>query len=107
MNVSFAVFVTGFMVLLGWIMFLVFGGFGLFGIPLDYIYSFVYRPQKVLCISDLEIINNKITFRETGKKSLRRKRHSVKNYKICLSKEMKSNVFQHLERATKSIIWLK
>jgi LMBR1 domain-containing protein 1 len=45
-NVSFIIYVIGFMSFFSWIMFCVFGGIGIAALPLDLIYDFITRPKK-------------------------------------------------------------
>ncbi len=46
MDVSFVVYMIAFFTWIGWIFFILFGGLGLFAIPLDFIYAFTQRPKK-------------------------------------------------------------
>jgi len=57
MNVSIPVYIMGFFSLLGWFFFLLFGGMGLFAIPMDFINDFRYRPKKK---SRKELENTKV-----------------------------------------------
>jgi len=46
LDVSFPVYIMAFFSFIGWIFFLLFGGLGLFAIPMDLINDFRYRPKK-------------------------------------------------------------
>lgn len=45
-DVSFPIFVIGFMSFISWILFVVFGGIGIPALPLDLFYDFCTRPEK-------------------------------------------------------------
>ncbi|CAM9149336.1 unnamed protein product [Pylaiella littoralis] len=47
LQLSFPVFVMALMAFIGWILFVVFGGLGLVGIPIDSIRAFINRPQRL------------------------------------------------------------
>jgi len=46
MDASFPVYIMAFFSFVGWFFFLLFGGLGLFAIPIDFINDFRYRPKK-------------------------------------------------------------
>ena len=46
-KVSFAVFAIGFLCFISYFLFTIFGGIGLFALPMDMIYAFCSRPQKL------------------------------------------------------------
>jgi LMBR1 domain-containing protein 1 len=46
-NVSFPIYVIGFMSFLSWFLFIFYGGIGLAALPLDFIYAFCNRPKKM------------------------------------------------------------
>lgn len=46
-KVTFTVFAIGFLCFISYFLFTLFGGIGLFALPMDMIYSFVSRPQKL------------------------------------------------------------
>lgn len=58
-QVSFPIYVIGFMSFISWFLFVLFGGIGLAAVPLDMIYSFATRPRK-LTAKELEFQTNKI-----------------------------------------------
>lgn len=46
-DVSFIVYVIGFLSFISWFIFVIFGGIGLAALPLDMIYDFCNRPRKL------------------------------------------------------------
>ena len=46
LEVSFPIYLIGFMSFISWILFCVFGGIGLSAVPLDFFYDFCTRPKK-------------------------------------------------------------
>jgi LMBR1 domain-containing protein 1 len=46
-NVSFPIYIIGFMSFLSWFLFIFYGGIGLAALPLDFIYSFCNKPKKL------------------------------------------------------------
>ena len=46
-NVSFPIYVIGFMSFLSWFLFIFYGGIGLAALPLDFIYHFCNKPRKL------------------------------------------------------------
>ena len=45
MQVSFVIFIMATFTFLGMFLFIIFGGVGLFGLPLDFIHEFTRRPK--------------------------------------------------------------
>jgi LMBR1 domain-containing protein 1 len=46
-NVSFPIYVIGFMSFISWFLFIFYGGIGLAALPLDFIYAFCNKPRKL------------------------------------------------------------
>ena len=61
-EVSFPIYVIGFMSFISWFLFVIFGGIGLPALPLDFIYDFCTRPKK-LSKSDMDKLKNGIAER--------------------------------------------
>lgn len=58
-DVSFPIYIIGFMSFISWFLFVLFGGIGLAALPLDLIYDFCTRPKK-LSTSEMESQKKKI-----------------------------------------------
>ena len=68
-EVSFPIYVIGFMSFISWFLFVVFGGIGLPALPLDFIYDFCTRPKKINK-ADMERIENGVAERAKAIKEL-------------------------------------
>jgi LMBR1 domain-containing protein 1 len=60
-QVTFPIYLIGFMSFISWFLFISFGGIGLAALPLDLIYDFCTRPVK-LNQKKLDVLKNKILY---------------------------------------------
>ncbi len=77
-DVSFPIYVIGFMSFISWFLFVIFGGIGLPALPLDFIYDFCTRPIK-MSSSEVEKLKNNIADRASGIKAIAQQCKELEN----------------------------
>lgn len=97
-DVSFPIYVIGFMSFISWFLFVLFGGVGLPALPLDFIYDFCTRP-KTINKSDMEGFKNKVASRALLIKELAAEAKELEKQQV-----MKNSMFNKDKRKYKEIL---
>jgi LMBR1 domain-containing protein 1 len=91
-DVSFIIYVIGFLSFISWFIFVIFGGIGLAALPLDLIYDFCNRPRKLspyqMQRKRKEMFTDINSLNELAKevKAMEMKGAKAKSSKICFVK---------------------